>query len=300
MTKALPMQLGFNFKSNNFFMNVKFPFALFISLLSFIFLFFSVACLKQTTYAQLVSGNDTDSVISIKAFRKLHTIGNVESITKSMALEAIIVANDEHDNLYKSISIQDTSGGIIINLDGSSLYQTYPVGTTIRIHLQNLFLTDYRRMLQVVASVDTSSGQLVTTGIPSSLFSKYIKVVKENTNIIPMIVSYKNLGDSLQGRLIKISNVEFSAADTNLTFADKKNKIGASRSLKFCSGGTVYLRTSGYADFAGIALPKNNGDIVGVYSVYNYEKQLLLRDTSDILFRGKRCTGAAWLKNLPQ
>ena len=278
-------------------MKIKTYLTTFISSIAILVLFFSAACLKQSAYAQPLSGNDTDSLISIKALRKLHTMGNVESITKSMALEATIVANDEHDNLYKSISIQDTSGGIIIILDGSSLYQTYPVGTTIRIRLQNLFLTDYRRMLQVVASVDTSSGQLVTSGIPVSLFSKYIKVVKENTNIIPMIVSFKNLGDSLQGRLIKISNVEFSAADTNFTFADKKNKIGASRSLKFCTGGTIYLRTSGYADFAGISIPKNNGDIVGVYSVYNYEKQLLLRDTSDILFRGKRCTGAAWLKN---
>ena len=268
-----------------------------ISLMAIVILFFSAACLKQTAYAQPVNSNDTDSLISIKAFRKLHTMGNVESINKTMALEATIVANDEHDNLYKSISIQDTSGGILINLDASSLYQTYPVGTTIRIHLQNLFLTDYRRMLQVVASVDTSSGQLLTTGIPAPLFSKYIKVIKENTNIVPMLVSFKNLADSLQGRLIKISSVEFSAADTNLTFADKKNKIGASRSLKFCTGGTIYLRTSGYADFAGISLPKNNGDIVGIYSVYNYEKQLLLRDTSDILFRSKRFTGAAWLKN---
>ena len=278
-------------------MKTKTSLTIFISSIAIVILFFSAACLKQTAYAQPVSVNDTDSIISIRAFRKLHTMGNLESITKSMALEATIVANDEHDNLYKSISIQDTSGGIIISLDGSSLYQTYPVGTTIRIHLQNLFLTDYRRMLQVVASVDTSSGQLVTSGIAVSLFSKYIKVVKENTNVIPMIISYKNLGDSLQGRLIKISNVEFSAADTSLTFADKKNKIGASRSLKFCTGGTIYLRTSGYADFAGVSIPKNNGDIVGVYSVYNYEKQLLLRDTSDILFRGKRCTGAAWLKN---
>jgi hypothetical protein len=278
-------------------MKIKTSLTIFISAIAIVILFFSAACLKQTAYAQPVSGNDTDSLISIKAFRKLHTMGGFEPITKSMALEATIVANDEHDNLYKSISIQDTSGGILINLDGSSLYQTYPVGTTIRIRLQSLFLTDYRRMLQVVASIDTSSGQLLTTGIPVPLFSKFIKVVKENTSIVPMIVSFKNLADSLQGRLIKISNVEFSAADTNSTFADKKNKIGASRSLKFCTGGTIYLRTSGYADFAGISLPKNNGDIVGIYSVYNYEKQLLLRDTSDILFRSKRCTGAAWLKN---
>jgi len=278
-------------------MKIKTSLTIFISSIAIVVLFFSAACLKQTAYAQQVSGNDTDSLISIKALRKLHAMGNFEPITKSMALEATIVANDEHDNLYKSISIQDSSGGILLNLDGSSLYQTYPVGTTIRVRLQNLFLTDYRRMLQLVASIDTSSGQLLTTGIPVPLFSKFIKVVKENTNIVPMIVSFKNLADSLQGRLIKISNVEFSAADTNSTFADKKNKIGASRSLKFCTGGTIYLRTSGYADFAGISLPKNNGDVVGIYSVYNYEKQLLLRDTSDILFRSKRCTGAAWLKN---
>ena len=281
-------------------MKIKTSLTIFISSIAVVILFFSASCLKQTAYAQSVSGNDTDSLISIKAFRKLHAMGSVEPITKSMALEGTIVANDEHDNLYKSISIQDTSGGILINMDASALYQTYPIGTTIRVRLQNLFLTDYRRMLQVVATVDTSSGQLLTTGIPAPLFSKFIKVVKENTNIVPMIVSFKNLGDSLQGRLIKIANVEFSASDTNLTFADKKNKIGASRSLKFCAGGTVYLRTSGYADFAGISLPKNNGDIVGIYSVYNSEKQLLLRDTSDILFRSKRCTGAAWLKNLPQ
>jgi hypothetical protein len=278
-------------------MKIKTSLTIFISSIAIVVLFFSAACLKQTAYAQPVNGNDTDSLISIKALRKLHSMGNFEPITKSMALEATIVANDEHDNLYKSISIQDSSGGILLNLDGSSLYQTYPVGTTIRVRLQNLFLTDYRRMLQIVASIDTSSGQLLTTGIPVPLFSKFIKVVKENTNVVPMLVSFKNLADSLQGRLIKISNVEFSAADTNSTFADKKNKIGASRSLKFCSGGTIYLRTSGYADFAGISLPKNNGDIVGIYSVYNYEKQLLLRDTSDILFRSKRCTGAAWLKN---
>ena len=278
-------------------MKIKTSLTIFISSIAIVVLFFSAACLKQTAYAQPVNGNDTDSLVSIKALRKLHAMGNFEPITKSMALEATIVANDEHDNLYKSISIQDSSGGILLNLDGSSLYQTYPVGTTIRVRLQNLFLTDYRRMLQIVGSVDTSSGQLLTTGIPVPLFSKFIKVVKENTSVVPMVVSFKNLADSLQGRLIKISNVEFSAADTNSTFADKKNKIGASRGLKFCTGGTIYLRTSGYADFAGISLPKNNGDIVGIYSVYNYEKQLLLRDTSDILFRSKRCTGAAWLKN---
>jgi hypothetical protein len=125
-------------------------------------------------------------------------------------------------------------------------------------------------------------------------------VVSENEPVNPLVVDFKNLADTLQGRLIQISAVEFSAADTGRTYADKKNKLGLSRSLKFCSGGTIYMRTSGYADFAGVKIPSGNGIVIGVYSVYNNEKQIILRDTNDILLTAKRCTGAAWLQNLPQ
>jgi hypothetical protein len=259
----------------------------------------SAACLKQAANA-VVNPNFSDSVISIKNFRNLHTMGMVEYIAQPLIIEGTVVANDEHDNFYKSICLQDNTGGIIVQLDGLSLYQTYPVGSKIKINTKSLFLSDYRRMLQLVGSIDTSAGNLVTTGIPSPLFAKFIKIVNDNTIIHPIMVGYKNLGDSLQGRLIQINAVEFSALDTAQNYADKKNKIGISRSLKFCTGGTIYVRTSGYADFAGVKTPSGNGIVIGIYSVYNNEKQLLLRDTSDILLTGKRCTGAAWLQNLPK
>lgn len=259
----------------------------------------TASCFKQSANAANIIGYN-DSIISIKNFRKLHTLGMVEMIAFPMSIQGTVVANDEHDNIYKSIYIQDPTGGIVVQLDGLALYQTYPIGTLLKINVQSLFISDYRRMVQIVASVDSSSGSLSTSGIPSPLFSKFIKIVEEGIPVSPLIVNYKNLGDSLQGRLIQINGVEFSAMDTAQTFADKKNKIGMSRSLKFCSGGTIYLRTSGYSDFAGVKTQKGNGIVIGIYSVYNAEKQILLRDTSDILLTGKRCTGAAWLQNLPQ
>jgi hypothetical protein len=257
----------------------------------------SPACFKQNSYATNATNNQIDSLVSIKNLKKLHYTGEFELIQKNMAIEATVVANDESNNLYKSIVVQDSTAGIILVLDGISLYQSYPVGAVLRIQLKDLILTDYRRMVQIVGSVDTSSGSLQTSGIPSPLFSKHIMVVKDQPSIKPLLVGFKNLHDSLQGRLIKLANVEFASADTIFTYADKKNKIGASRALKFCTGGTIYLRTSGYADFAGIKLPTGNGEVVGVYSVYNSEKQVFIRDTSDILLKNKRCTGAAWLKN---
>ena len=261
--------------------------------------FLSASCFKQAANAADIIDFD-DSIISIKNFRKLHTMGMAELIAHPISIQGTVVANDEHDNIYKSICIQDNTGGIMVQLDGLSLYQTFPIGTVVKINTQNLFITDYRRMLQIVASVDSSNGSLLTAGIPSPLIPKFIKIVDDNAPITPITVNFKNLGDSLQGRLIQINGVEFSALDTAQTFADKKNKIGVSRSLKFCTGGTIYLRTSGYADFAGVKTQKGNGIVIGIYSVYNAEKQLLLRDTSDILLTGKRCTGAAWLQNLPQ
>ena len=268
--------------------------------ISFICVFLLMsACLKQNSYSATYKGNSTDTIINIKSLRKLHAMGGSEEIKNSYAIEGVVVANDESNNLYKTVAIQDSTGGIMVLLDASSIYQSFPTGTLLRINLQGLLLSDYRRMVQLVASIDTSTGSAVTAGIALPLFSKYIRIIKEQVAVNPINVSFKNLSDTLQGRLIKISNVEFASADTSQTYSDKKNKIGASRSVKFCVGGTIYLRTSGYADFAGIKLPTGNGDIIGIYSVFNSEKQIFIRDTSDILLRGKRCTGAAWLQNPP-
>lgn len=259
--------------------------------------FCCTACFKKAAYAIPVQDQLSDTLISIKQLKRLHQMGEVEPIRNEWMLQAVVVANDEYDNWYKSIVIQDSTGGIMLLMDGQNLFQDYPVGVLIRLRLKDLLLSDYRRMIQLVGAVDSSSGSLLTGGIPVPLFKQHIQIVQDNVPVIPLNVQYRNLHDSLQGRLIQLSGIEFSAADTAQTFADKKNKIGASRALKFCSGGTIYLRTSGYADFAGGAIPNGNGTMVGIYSVFNSEKQLLLRHPDDILFTNPRCSGAAWLKN---
>ena len=271
-------------------------------ILSSFFLIFLISaccmsCFKKVAYASPIQNQVSDSLITIKQLRRLHQMGEVEAIKQEWAVQAVVVGTDEYDNWYKSIVIQDSTGGIMLLLDGQNLYQDFPVGVLIKLRLKGLLLSDYRRMVQLVGAVDSSAGTLVTGGLPVPLFKQHIQILKDNHPIIPLAVQFKNLHDSLQGRLIRLSGVEFSAADTAQTFADKKNKLGASRALKFCSGGTIYVRTSGYADFAGTAIPNGNGSVVGVYSVFNSEKQLLLRHPDDILFNDPRCSGAAWLKN---
>jgi hypothetical protein len=268
---------------------------------SFLFLlvmfFCCSACFKKAAYATPYLDQFSDTLISIKQLKRIHQMGAVELIKNEWMLEAAVVANDEFDNWYKSIVLQDGTGGIMLLLDGQNLYQDYPVGAFIRLRLKDLHLSDYRRMVQLVGAVDSTGGTLITGGIPVPLFKQHIQILQDNVPVVPLQVQFKNLHDSLQGRLIQMSSIEFSASDTAQTLADKKNKLGASRALKFCTGGTIYLRTSGYANFAGFAVPNGNGTIVGIYSVFNSEKQILIRNPDDILFSQPRCTGAAWLKN---
>ncbi|MFW1420273.1 DUF5689 domain-containing protein, partial [Vibrio parahaemolyticus] len=75
-------------------------------------------------------------------------------------------------------------------------------------------------------------------------------------------------------------------------FADAINKTTVSHTLRLCGVGTVYLRTSGFADFAAIKTPRGNGSIRGIYTIFGTQKQIQIRDTGDVQMNGIRCSGA--------
>ena len=92
--------------------------------------------------------------------------------------------------------------------------------------------------------------------------------------------------------LIQLTNMEFNEADTSKTYADTSASHNAvSFVLKNCSNKSITLRNSGFASFAGVNVPNGNGSITCIYSIYNFSKQILIRDTSDVQFKGTRCNG---------
>src|SRR6188768_3341936 len=77
------------------------------------------------------SNGTTDPEITvtttIKELKALHTKGQVETLDQEWVIEGVINASDKSGNYYKQISIQDSTGGITIRMDGTSLYTSYPV-----------------------------------------------------------------------------------------------------------------------------------------------------------------------------
>jgi hypothetical protein len=190
-----------------------------------------------------------------------------------------------------------------VMIEASSVYGTFPVGRRVFIRCNGLCISDYHGTMQLGVLTQTDAGPAVQ-GILSSEIGKYIVGGSLNNDVTPIPVTASNLGTGLQDRyineLIRLDDYEFQASDTAFTYSDTsayKNTVN--RTIKNCSGSSVIVRNSAYANFTALPLPKGHGDIAAIYTIYkstptssSADKQLLLRDTSDVHFYGDRCGSA--------
>lgn len=232
---------------------------------------------------------------TIATLKARHTLGGYEPITTDIIISGVVVADDKSGNLYKEIYIQDATGGLAIEMNGTNLYTAYPVGRKIYIKCNGLYLSDYAGMIQLGVIDNTIPGNPTLTGIPSTLFDTYVARGTYNNPVVPKVVTVNQLTtgiqDPLLGTLVKLNGFEFSNGDIARTFADTSSaKSSFDLYIKDCAASTIDVRTSGYANFAGQHPPAGNGSIVALYTKYNSTKQLVLRDPSDIDFSGPRCS----------
>jgi hypothetical protein len=194
--------------------------------------------------------------------------------------------------LYKQLYIEDATGGLQILLDANSLYGTYPVGRKIFIKCNGLCITDYNGTMELGIKANVGGSPSVQ-GIPANLVSQYVVGVSLNNPVTPHVVTLAQLTTGMQdrylGTLIQLDGYEFT--DTTATYSDTSAyKSTVNLFIKTCGGGPLLtVRTSAYADFAGIKVPGGNGSIYAIYTTFGTTKQLILRNTDDVKFTGGSC-----------
>ena len=253
------------------------------------------ACNKKFDEPDVFPDPNIPVTMTMKELKALHlSAGAVKAITVDKIIGGIVVADDRSGNFFKSISIQDATGGISVRLDGNNLFNSYPVGRRVYIKVKGLCISDYGGLVQLGA-IDNSSTTLIQEAIPQNLFDKYIIKGSLGNVVTPRIITaasqlFTTLQDSIQSTLIQMPNFEFAISDTAKTYGDPT--LGASAlnyTIKNCSGSSITLRNSSYANFSGIKVPKGSGTITAIYTFFNGTKQLLIRDTSDVKFTNPRC-----------
>lgn len=236
---------------------------------------------------------DIKANTTIKQLKALHlTPEGVDKIKDSLIIGGEIIMDDRSGNYYKTIVIQDETGGIEIKFNDANLStaNSLVVGRKIFIRCKDLLLTDYNGLPQLTGSVVVENGVPSTVGLTSAqLRQKVVKGEYAAVKLAPKKVSISDLSADLVNTLIELDNVQFTQCDAGKSFADVVTKNSLNRLVQDCNGQEIIVRTSGYANFASQSTPVGNGKIVGVLGVFGSDYQLFNRDLNDLDMKGSRC-----------
>lgn len=251
------------------------------------------ACVK-TEFDQPPAGGEPITLNvnkTIKELKALHvTPGGFDKITEDIIIGGEVVMDDRSGNYYKTLVIQDETGGIEVKFNDGFLYQQMPVGRTVYIRCQDLILTDYAGLTQLIGSTVEEGGQLNDVGLTEAqVRQKIAKGVYNDVPVAPKEVSIADINDDLLSTYIRLSDVEFIKADTAKTWADPITKFSLNRTLQDCNGLQLIVRTSGYSDFASLKTPTGKGTIEGVLGAFNGTYQLYLRNETGAVMDSLRC-----------
>lgn len=218
-------------------------------------------------------------------------VNNLVYYTEDAVLEGYVISSDETGNFFKTISIQNdptnpTSKGIQLEIDAYSLYAQYPLGSKIQIQLNGLVAGNDRGVIKL-GSTYVQSGEIRVGRMTSSLADKKIKKTCDPHQAIQSKV-VTGLAEALKpenvNTLVTIKDVQFDTPEADRTYGDVVGQTTVNRKLVDKKGRAVDLRNSGYADWAGQALPTGSGEITVVVSIYNGTYQLYIRDLNDVKF----------------
>lgn len=250
----------------------------FITLLA---LFFA-GCVKENfdMVPEKVYTVDFEANTTIAELKEAYSF--TDMIKDDIIIKGTVISDDSHGNFYKKIVLQDSTGGIEVQIEAYDLYKKYPVGEMVYIKCKGLIIGDYKGVKQLTYASNGSSGRLPEGVLTDFLYRK----TGEGIAIVPKVVKIDDLNNKLINTLVKLENVEFLPSDTSKTYADPNED--ASRYLTDFAENTLIVRTSSHADFGIDSIPKGNGSVIAVYTVYNSDKQINIRTADEVQLSGDR------------
>src|SRR5574344_868665 len=213
--------------------------------------------------------------------------GDTARVTEDIQIKGRITGNDVGGNLYNEVSLQDSTGAILICISQSGIYGYLPVGQEILINLKGLYVGGYGKQAEI-GTPYTGTSITYVSRMNKILWQQHFKIISTTDSPEITALDFSTSLDIAEhaGKLVTLKNVTLTAADGKTVFAPDDGSVTltancANRAIKEL-GSSVVLRTSTYADFANAVMPTGKVNITGIATRYNNTWQILMRSESDI------------------
>lgn len=182
------------------------------------------------------------------------------TISEPIIIGGYVTTSDKASNFYRTLCIEDASGGVEIMAGIYDLHNIYPEGSYLTISLAGCAVGEHYGILQV--GTETAAYSNYPTDYFSSriLLDKHVRCYDLRQNIAPKPVRIEELSPTLCGRLVNISSL-------TLTALSPSNESGAWSGYNIFAdqqGNTIAVYTSAYASFADEIVPTQEVSLTGI------------------------------------
>lgn len=216
--------------------------------------------------------------------------GAPRTIDDQIYLEGWIVANDRYGNYYKTIVIQDETGGIEVKIEMDDIYLDYWVNSKVKVNCNSLTIGAYGGSLQLGTAYPES--QYETGYIPNNRINSVLSEIVGAADVVPVELSLPQIcaPETDVARYVNcyvsISGVQFTYGGQGVTWSDSQSDTN--RDLVDINGNKIIVRTSCNAEFAGYLLPAGSGTIKGILGYFNGQYQLKVCDPRSVFMDDDR------------
>ena len=232
-----------------------------------------------------IPGGGEEETISI-AFLKTLYKGAPVRITKEYRISGAVVSSDDQGNFYKTLVLDDGTGGIELKLDLEEIFKLFEIHTRVTVRCNGLWLGSYGGTLQLGAE---PFGDYETQFLSETAIAEHLSTdTGFYGEVTPRRLDFSELSAEYISTYVAFEGVQFVEAEQGLGWADTGADTDSDRPLVDISGDTLAVRTSRFAYFAEWKLPAGSGSIEGVLGYFGGEYRLVVCDAQKAVMKGPR------------
>ena len=231
----------------------------------------ALSCGRATTLGfddsdNSVQGYDIHpSAISVAYLRSL-AVGESTIIDKPYSILGRVTATDAYGEYYKSICIEDSTGGIVLLIDGFTLYRRYALYDQVRVDCHGLALARYGSTIQLGMP---PAGEYAADYIPEYDIGRYVTVYKfADDSFEPVESSVTELRPEYTGRTVRIGGLHCPSAGEGVCWCDADpltgGRIDTDRMVSDSSGAELTVCMRGGCRYAGEEIPAGEFSLCGI------------------------------------
>lgn len=247
-----------------------------------------LGCSSDPELQQTGGGNENPGQMSGKvSIAYLKSLYNHTTVTVSddIRIEGRVVSTDRQGVFYRSLCIEDETGGIVLMLESDELFKRFPYGSVVNVNCNSLRLGTYGGLLRLGdVSLDPS---YTVAPVPAVRIPSVIQLQSDPpAEPLPVALRIPELSGRYLSCYISLDDVQFVEGEAGLTWCDTDpgtdNPVDTDRHLTDRDGNEVKVHISRHALFSGFELPAGSGTAYGILGYFNNAYQLVVFDPKDM------------------